>query len=142
MIDLHEVRPINATLKVLKGFGIGLKDLVSPPDRNGEPVYPIVIRNEDGDVPLSNLRELVPALRRIGEKSQGLRITRFKGLGEMDSTELWDTSMDPAKRVLLQVTMDDAAGADEIFRVLMGDHVEPRREFIEKHALDVRDLDV
>jgi DNA gyrase subunit B len=60
----------------------------------------------------------------------------------MDSDELWTTSMDPESRSLLQVTMDDAAAADEIFRVLMGDSVEPRREFIEKHALEVRDLDV
>ena len=60
----------------------------------------------------------------------------------MDPEEVWETSMDSSKRLLLQVTMDDAASADEIFRVLMGDHVEPRREFIEKHALDVKDLDV
>jgi DNA gyrase subunit B len=60
----------------------------------------------------------------------------------MDSDELWATSMDPGTRTLLQVTMDDAAAADEIFRVLMGDQVDPRREFIEKHALEVKDLDV
>ena len=60
----------------------------------------------------------------------------------MNSEELWDTSMDPEQRVLLQVTMEDATAADEIFRILMGDQVEPRREFIEKHALDVKDLDV
>jgi DNA gyrase subunit B len=60
----------------------------------------------------------------------------------MNSDELWETSMDPDKRTLLQVTMEDAAAADEIFRVLMGDQVEPRREFIAKHALDVKDLDV
>ena len=60
----------------------------------------------------------------------------------MNADELGITSMDPKSRTLLQVTMGDAAGADQIFRVLMGDHVEPRREFIEKHALDVRDLDV
>ena len=79
-------------------------------------------------------------LRKMGEK--GLRLTRFKGLGEMDPEELWETSMDAEQRLLLQVTMEDAAAADEIFRVLMGDHVEPRREFIEKHALEVKDLDV
>jgi DNA gyrase subunit B len=91
-------------------------------------------------VPLTSLREVLPELRKLGEK--GLTLTRFKGLGEMNSEELWDTSMDPEKRVLLQIQMDDAAAADEIFRVLMGDHVEPRREFIEKHALDVKELDI
>ena len=60
----------------------------------------------------------------------------------MNSEELWDTSMDPEKRVLLQIRMEDAVGADEIFRVLMGDLVEPRRDFIEKHALDVKELDI
>ena len=71
-----------------------------------------------------------------------INMTRFKGLGEMNSLELWDTSMDPEKRTLLQIRMEDAAAADEIFRVLMGDAVEPRREFIEKHALDVKQLDI
>jgi DNA gyrase subunit B len=89
---------------------------------------------------LSSLRDLLPTLRKMGEK--GLRLTRFKGLGEMDPEELWTTSMDASQRMLLQVTMEDAAAADEIFRVLMGDHVEPRREFIEKHALDAKDLDI
>jgi DNA gyrase subunit B len=86
------------------------------------------------------LRDLLPELRRLGEN--GLKLTRFKGLGEMNSDELGITTMDPKTRTLLQVTMDDAAAADEIFRVLMGDHVEPRREFIEKHALEVKELDV
>ena len=140
VVDLHEVRSINDTLKQLKAFGIELKDFLPAGTKNGEAVHPFVINNGDAPVPLSSLRELLPSLRKIGEK--GLRLTRFKGLGEMDSEELWETSMDPEKRILLQVTMDDAAGADEIFRVLMGDHVEPRREFIEKHALDVKDLDV
>ena len=69
-------------------------------------------------------------------------ITRFKGLGEMNAEELRDTTLDPANRTLLQVTMDDAGAADDLFRILMGDKVEPRREFIEKHALEVRNLDV
>ena len=60
----------------------------------------------------------------------------------MDPEELWETSMDASNRLLLQVTMEDAGAADEIFRVLMGDHVEPRREFIEKHAQEVTELDV
>ncbi|MEM9702763.1 MAG: DNA gyrase subunit B, partial [Planctomycetota bacterium] len=91
-------------------------------------------------IPFATLRDLPLELRGQGEK--GLQLTRFKGLGEMDSDELWTTSMDPETRTLLKVTMEDAAAADEIFRVLMGDAVEPRREFIEKHALEVKDLDV
>lgn len=138
--DLHEIRTINDLLQKLKGYGIHLKDFYSPGNRNGEPIYPFCINSGSNAVKLSNLRQLLPSLRDIGEK--GLKLTRFKGLGEMNSEELWDTSMDPEKRVLLQVGMQDAAAADEIFRVLMGDVVEPRREFIEKHALDVKNLDV
>lgn len=67
---------------------------------------------------------------------------RFKGLGEMNATELWDTTMDPAGRLLLQVTMDDAAQADEMFSVLMGEDVESRRSFIQRNARDVRFLDI
>ena len=89
---------------------------------------------------LDDLRGLLAAVRSAGEK--GLTITRFKGLGEMNAEELRDTTLDPANRTLLQVTMDDAAAADDLFRILMGDKVEPRREFIEKHALEVRNLDV
>jgi DNA gyrase subunit B len=73
---------------------------------------------------------------------EGIQLTRFKGLGEMDAEDLWETTMDPAKRVLIRVEVDDAALADEIFSKLMGDQVEPRREFIEQHAKDVRFLDV
>ncbi|MCH7688627.1 MAG: DNA gyrase subunit B, partial [Planctomycetes bacterium] len=140
IIDLHEVRTINATLKKLKDYGIKLEDLPPAEQRGGEQYYPFVLKNDDGDVQLTGLRELLPSLRKMGEK--GLKITRFKGLGEMDPEELWDTSMNKESRILFQVTMEDASGADEIFRVLMGDHVEPRREFIEKHALDVKDLDI
>jgi DNA gyrase subunit B len=138
--DLHEIRTINEILRQLRDYGVTLKDLIPAPNRNGEPYYPFEVLNEDGKAKLSSLREFAPQLRKMGER--GLRITRFKGLGEMDPEELWETSMDPAQRLLLQVRMDDAAAADEIFRVLMGDHVEPRREFIEKHALDVTDLDI
>ena len=69
-------------------------------------------------------------------------VQRFKGLGEMNSTELWDTTMDPANRVLMQVTLDDAAQADELFSVLMGEDVEARRSFITRNAKDVRFLDI
>ncbi|WP_417393906.1 DNA gyrase subunit B [Gimesia chilikensis] len=138
--DIHEIRSINEFLKQLKGYGIALKDFYSPGNRNGEPIFPFTIHSGNSNVKLSSLRQLLPSLRDLGEK--GLKLTRFKGLGEMNSEELWDTSMDPENRVLLQVGMEDAAAADEIFRVLMGDVVEPRREFIEKHALDVKNLDI
>ena len=69
-------------------------------------------------------------------------IQRYKGLGEMNADELWDTTMNPAERVLLQVTLDDAAQADEMFSVLMGEDVESRRNFIQQNARDVRFLDI
>jgi DNA gyrase subunit B len=70
-----------------------------------------------------------------------LTITRFKGLGEMDPNELWETTLDPAKRTLLRVQLDDALKADELFRTLMGEKVEPRKEFIQKYALEVKEID-
>jgi DNA gyrase subunit B len=73
---------------------------------------------------------------------EGVQLSRFKGLGEMDPAELWETTMDPAKRVLVRVEVEDAAQADRIFSTLMGDQVEPRRQFIEQNAKDVRFLDV
>ena len=139
VIELHEVRSINAGLKELETVGFGIESLL-PEDRTGteEPRY--ILRRGENEIGLEDLRGLLAAVRRAGEK--GLTITRFKGLGEMNAEELRETTLDPANRTLLRVSMDDAAAADDLFRVLMGEKVEPRREFIERHALDVRNLDV
>ncbi|MEC9001985.1 MAG: DNA gyrase subunit B [Planctomycetota bacterium] len=137
--ELHEVRTINSGLEELAGMGFDVQALL-PQERTGveEPRY--VLRRGDSEQALEDLRGLPGAIRAAGEK--GLQITRFKGLGEMNAEELRETTLDPENRTLIQVSMRDLGAAEEVFRILMGDQVEPRREFIEKHALEVRNLDV
>jgi len=120
-------------------MGFNIQSLI-PQDRTGIEVPRYVLRRGEVEIALNDLRALLPGVRAAGEK--GLHVTRFKGLGEMNPEELRETTLDPANRTLIQVSMRDVGAADDMFRVLMGDKVEPRREFIEKHALDVRNLDV
>jgi DNA gyrase subunit B len=90
--------------------------------------------------PLFSIPEILNAVKAVGKK--GIQMTRFKGLGEMDAKELFETTMNPAKRKLLRIDLTDAIEAEEMFTKLMGDDVEPRRQFIEDNALNVRNLDV
>jgi DNA gyrase subunit B len=120
-------------------MGFDIQSLI-PQERTGTEESRYTLRRGENAIGLEDLRGLLGAVRAAGEK--GLSITRFKGLGEMNAEELRDTTLDPANRTLVQIKMDDLSGADTMFRTLMGDHVEPRREFIEKHALEVRNLDV
>ena len=139
IVEFHEVRSINNQLSELREMGFEIDSLI-PQERTGieEPRY--VLRRGESTTGLNDLRGLLTAIRAAGER--GLQITRFKGLGEMNAEELRETTLAPENRTLLKVTMEDASAADDLFRILMGDKVEPRREFIEKHALEARNLDV
>jgi len=138
--ELHEVRAVNKGLEQLKLFGLEPKDLV-PPERVAGREPPLRLKLESGESgkTLNTLRDLVAEVRRLGEK--GLAITRFKGLGEMDPEELWETTLDPEKRTLMRVQLDDALKADEMFRTLMGEKVDPRRDFIYKYGIEVKEID-
>ncbi|MEW6025740.1 MAG: DNA topoisomerase (ATP-hydrolyzing) subunit B [Planctomycetota bacterium] len=110
--------------------------VVTPEDKPGRPSG----GKEREKYPLKMLRELLRGVRKVGQRD--LEIQRYKGLGEMNAEQLWETTMDPAKRSLLKVKIDDAVKADRMFTILMGEEVEPRKDFIEKHALEVKNLDI
>jgi DNA gyrase subunit B len=102
---------------------------------------PVTVTDASGKQVVGNsLDEVIRAVMEFAK--DGVTMQRYKGLGEMNPEQLWETTMNPETRTLLKVTMEDAVGADEMFTVLMGDAVEPRRDFIEKNALDVVNLDV
>ncbi|MGA0162944.1 MAG: DNA topoisomerase (ATP-hydrolyzing) subunit B [Bdellovibrionota bacterium] len=102
--------------------------------------FPAKLVGSDSETRIFSARQLFQQIRARGEK--GVYIQRYKGLGEMNPDQLWETTMNPEKRTLLQVSIDDAVQANELFSTLMGDEVEDRREFIEENALKVRNLDI
>ncbi|MBO0857354.1 MAG: hypothetical protein J2P21_02665 [Chloracidobacterium sp.] len=101
---------------------------------------PFIIKEGEVETEVTSRNELIDHILAAARKD--FQIQRYKGLGEMNPEQLWDTTMNPEKRTLLQVRIDDAVETDEIFTVLMGDQVEPRRRFIEDNALDVKNLDI
>jgi len=142
--ELHEVGRINQINQKLKAeFGLDLKDFLLKPAKavSGEslPTKFQLISGEDR-YDVASLGDICSAIRQIGGK--GIEIKRFKGLGEMNAEQLWDTTMNPATRTLLLVKIDDAGEADRLFSILMGGDVEKRRTFIRDHALEVQYLDV
>ena len=123
------------SVRLVKAGDIAEDDSVSPAeDDDGEET---ILSTEDAITRPSQLLEAVLAAGR-----KGLSISRYKGLGEMNPEQLWETTLDPENRILLQVKVEDADVTDEIFTRLMGDVVEPRREFIQDNALNVANLDV
>ena len=137
--NCNEIRTINTLLSDLREMQFEI-DALLPIERTGTEEARYLLRRGETEIGIEELRSHLAAVRAAGEK--GLQVTRFKGLGEMNAEELRETTLDPSNRTLLKIRMDDASQADELFRILMGDHVETRREFIQKHALDANSLDV
>ena len=139
IVEFNEIRTINTLLGDLREMQFEI-DALLPVERTGTEEARYLLRRGETEIGIEELRSLLSAVRAAGEK--GLQVTRFKGLGEMNAEELRETTLDPSNRTLLKIRMDDASQADELFRILMGDHVETRREFIQKHALDASSLDI
>lgn len=118
-------------LAELRKLAEGLKNIGSPP---------FTINHKNGKLTFNTLSEVLEYVLNSGEK--GREIQRYKGLGEMNPDQLWETTMNPEKRTVFQVKIDDAIEADEIFTILMGDQVEPRRKFIYENAINVTNLDI
>ncbi len=135
LITIHESKSFEDLAEKMSAEGMDIRNLYG----KDEPLFEI---KTDNDIPLqpTSLYGLFESIKKIGR--QGLDIQRYKGLGEMNAEQLWETTMDPAKRKMIKVTMDDAFEAERIFSLLMGDDVDPRRAYIEKYAATVKDLDI
>ncbi|NNE92371.1 MAG: DNA gyrase subunit B, partial [Verrucomicrobiales bacterium] len=140
LIEIHESKPIGKVLGRLKELGLPIEHFSS----QDKPLFEVI--EGDGENAKSNPVFSVPEiLETVTENGKrGMQLQRFKGLGEMNAKELFTTTMDPENRKLLRVKMDEEnmVEADKMFTILMGDVVEPRRQFIEDNALSVRNLDV
>jgi len=134
VVGLTEAHAMQKLIKELEFIGRSLDDFKNAP----EPVFEI--SNGKITKQASSLPALFKIISELGK--EGMSVQRYKGLGEMNPGQLWETTMDPARRTILRVTLDDAVEADEMFTVLMGDQVGPRRAFIERYAKAVRNLDV
>jgi len=134
----HESKAVAELLGKLARKGLSVEHYAA----QDKPLFELI--EGEGDkahvTPLFSIPEILNAVKAVGKK--GIQMTRFKGLGEMDAKELFETTMNPAKRKLLRIDLTDAIEAEEMFTKLMGDEVEPRRQFIEDNALNVRNLDV
>jgi len=134
-LEIYDETYLNDLLARLNSYGMELSEYQIA---NG-PILDII--EEDGErTTYHTMHEIIEFLRQNGRK--GVEIQRYKGLGEMNADQLWETTMDPAKRTLIRVTLPDAIAADHMFTMLMGEDVPPRRAFIEQHALSVKSLDI
>ena len=141
--ELHEVKDLEKLFSQFEQYGLSIDDyfLTQEEAVTGEKLatkYALV--QEDKPTEVAGVAQLLPEIHRLGK--HGMEVKRFKGLGEMNAEELWETTLDPSKRVLLRVTLVEAGEAERMFSVLMGEDVERRRQFIEEHALEVKNLDV
>jgi DNA gyrase subunit B len=137
-VELHESKAIADLLQRLARKGLSVDHYAA----QDHPLFELLEGEGEKAVtrPLSSIPEILAAIKEVGRR--GLQIKRFKGLGEMNPRELYETTMDPARRKLLRIDLTDAVEAEEMFTKLMGDEVEPRRQFIEDNALNVRNLDI
>ena len=134
-LELFKKEKLEDLLKVLTSHSLTISQYF-----NDEGKILDIVNEEQSALPYHTLKEIINEIRINGRK--GIEIQRYKGLGEMNADQLWETTMDPEKRTLVKVSIEDAANADQMFTVLMGDEVPPRRAFIEHHALSVKDLDI